>query len=139
MRVYVPVTFVGLRRAADSGALPSSGWHAYPLPAGDDVDEAEYLTLQSAADHSLTALRSEPEAPRRRAVVVATIPEEWADPEPDGSVLLTRRLPVERFVAIYADPADAAPAVVAALTGRAEPLPGELQWYARQELGELVA
>lgn len=137
MRVYIPVTFVGLRRAADSGALPSSGWQAHPLD--DDSDEGEYSALRAAADHSLVALRSEPEAPRRRAVVVANVPEEWIDTEPGGTVVLTRRVPVERFVAVYADPAESISQVVAALNGRdGEPL-GDMLWFARQELADLVA
>lgn len=142
MRVYIPVTFVGLRRAADSGALPSSGWHALMLPDDPEVgeDDAEYDALRSAADESLTALRSEPEAPRRRAVVVATIPEEWTESSPDGTVMLTRRVPVERFLAVYADSPESVPLVVAALNGNDSPIAAtDLLWFARQELTELVS
>lgn len=138
MRVYIPVTFVGLRRAADSGALPSSGWQAHPLPDDDDADTAEDTALQAAADHSLVALRSEPEAPRRRAVVVANVPEEWLDAEPGGTVVLTRRIPVERFLAVYADPPESSSQVVAALNGRPGDDLGQMLWFARQELADLV-
>lgn len=138
MRVYIPVTFVGLRRAADSGALPSSGWQAHPLPDDDDADTAEDAALQAAADHSLVALRSEPEAPRRRAVVVANVPEEWLDAEPGGTVVLTRRIPVERFLAVYADPPESSSQVVAALNGRPGDDLGQMLWFARQELADLV-
>ncbi len=140
MRVYIPVTFVGLGRASSSGALPSSGWRAHVLPDGADTDEAEYEALRVAAADSLTELRSEPEAPRRRAVVVASVPEEWTEAEPDGSVLLTRRVPVERIVAVYADPAESTAAVVAALAGKESTLASsDLLWFARQELAELVS
>ncbi len=140
MRVYIPVTFVGLRRAADSGALPSSGWRALMLPEGDEEDDGEYHALRTAAGDSLTALRSEPEAPRRRAVVVATVPEEWTENSPDGTVVLTRRVPVERFLAVYADSAESAPLVVAALNGDDSPIAAiDLLWFARQELAELVS
>lgn len=144
MRVYIPVTFVGLRRAADSGTLPSSGWHAHRLPpdggADLDTEAAEYETLRLAAAESLTALRSEPEAPRRRAVIVATIPDEWTEPEPDGTVVLTRRIPVERFIAVYADAPDSASAVVAALNGKASEIGStDLLWFGRQELVALVS
>lgn len=138
MRVYIPVTFVGLGRASSSGALPSSGWRAH-VAAGDD-EEAEFEALRVAADDSLVELRSEPEAPRRRAVVVANVPDEWAELEPDGSVILSRRIPVERFVAVYADAADAAGDVVAALAGKESTLTSaDLLWFARQELAELVS
>lgn len=151
MRVYIPVTFVGLRRAVSSGALPSSGWRAELLPesangapAGGgtaaDADAAEYQALRAAAGQSLDALRSEPEAPRRRAVVVANVPDEWTESEPDGTVILTRRVPVERFLAVYADAPDSSAAVVAALNGKESPIEGtELLWYARQELSDLVS
>lgn len=144
MRVYIPVTFVGLRRAAASGALPSSGWHAHLLAgsalADSDAESAEYEALRLAAAESLVALRSEPEAPRRRAVVVANIPEEWTEGEPDGTVILTRRIPVERFLAVYADGPDSAGSVVAALNGRESAIDTtELLWFARQELPDLVS
>ena len=142
MRVYIPVTFVGLRRAADSGALPSSGWHAHLVADDPEVnaDDAEYSALRAAAGESLDALRSEPEAPRRRAVVVANVPDEWTENEPDGTVILTRRVPVERFVAVYADDPGAAPVVVAALNGKDSSIDGmDLLWFARQELVELVS
>ncbi len=142
MRVYIPVTFVGLRRAADSGNLPSSGWHAHPLleEPDTDADEAEYQALRAAAGESLDALRSEPEAPRRRAVVVANVPEEWTENEPDGTVILTRRVPVERFVAVYADTAAVTADVVAALNGKDSPIDSvDLLWFARQELAALVS
>jgi len=150
VRVYIPVTFVGLRRAVASGALPSSGWHARILGSGrlgsgaDDADNdqgsAEYESLRLAAAESLVALRSEPEAPRRRAVVVANIPEEWTDSEPDGGVILTRRVPVERFLAVYADGPDAAGTIVAALNGKESAIDStDLLWFARQELADLVS
>lgn len=143
MRVYVPVTFVGLRRAASSGALPSSGWRAYVLPSAvpdDESEAAEYETLRAAAGESLAALRTEPEAPRRRAVVVANVPDEWTESEPDGTVILTRRIPVERFLAVYADSAASAGDVVAALSGKESPIgQTDLLWFARQELTDLVS
>lgn len=142
MRVYIPVTFVGLRRAESSGALPSSGWRAHVLPSSGEADPetAEYEALRHAAGESLTALRSEPEAPRRRAVVVANIPDEWTEPEPDGTVLLTRRVPVERFLAVYADAAGSQSIVVAALSGKESPIDStDLLWFARQELADLVS
>lgn len=142
MRVYIPVTFIGLTRASSSGALPSSGWRAVPLTdsGGDQPEVAEYDALRAAAGESLAALRSEPEAPRRRAVVVANVPDEWTESEPDGMVTLTRRVPVERFVALYADAVDSSPAVVAALNGKESPIEGiDLLWFARQELADLVS
>lgn len=143
MRVYIPVTFIALRRAQSSGVLPSSGWRAHPLqPADGDQDEdaLEYQALRAAADDSLAELRSEPEAPRRRAVVVANIPDDWAEAEPDGRVELTRRIPLERLLAVYADSADSSGAVVAALNGKESAINDmDLLWFARQELAELVS
>lgn len=140
MRVYIPVTFVGLRRAADSGALPSSGWHAVLRDDTVGEEDAEYEALRVAAGESLVALRTEPEAPRRRAVVVATVPEEWTESSPDGTVVLIRRVPVERFLAVYADSPESSPLVVAALNGDDSPIADtELMWFARQELAQLVS
>jgi hypothetical protein len=141
MRLYIPVTFIGLRRAVSSGSLPASGWRAHLLPgATDDADSAEYAALRLAAHDSLDALRSEPEAPRRRAVAVANVPEEWTEPEPDGSVILTRKVPLDRIIAVYADSSASSPAVVKALTGKESPIDDtELLWFARQELPELVS
>ncbi len=141
MRVYIPVTFVGLKRATSSGVLPTSGARAHLLPvAAADTETAEYEALRHAAHDSLDSLRSEPEAARRRAVVVANVPEEWTEPEPDGSVLLNRRVPVDRFLAVYADSPDSAGDVVKALNGKKSPIDETaLLWFARQELTELVS
>ena len=142
MRVYVPVTFVGLGRAQSSGALATSGWKARvspPVTADQDEEAGEYAALLAAAADSLEELKREPEAPRRRAVVVANVPDEWTEMEPGGGVVLTRRIPVERFLAVYADAPESATAVVAALNGKASPIEDlDLLWFARQELPELV-
>ncbi len=73
-------------------------------------------------------------------MVVANVPEEWTENEPDGTVILTRRVPVERFVAVYADTAAVTADVVAALNGKDSPIDSvDLLWFARQELAALVS
>ena len=140
MRVYVPSTFVGLSRAEASGTLSTSGHRAVVLPPdAADPETAEYTALQVAADASLEALRGEPEAVRRRAVVVANVPDNWADLQSDGRAILLRNLPMDRVIAVYADAPDSADLVVRALNQDTVGLDETaLLWFGRQELPQLV-
>jgi hypothetical protein len=111
------------------------------LPVGvADVEQAEFEALHEAAAESLQALRKEPEAARRRAVVVANVPDNWADPHADGHAVLLRNLPLDRIIAVYADGHDRMSAVVRALNDEEPDLAdSDLLWHARQELPELIA
>jgi hypothetical protein len=162
LRVYLPATLPVLRRLLDTGALDPP-----PLPAfavtgalrewyveGDD-EELEYAALTLAAGASLRLLDVDPEAPPRRAVVVAEVADSAVIPAPAvdrGAVTVGAvvALPEVRSVhvddpAAEADVRAAVEAVIEADLGSEdaafvlEQAAGhELQWYATQELGPLL-
>jgi hypothetical protein len=89
LRVYLPSTLPGLRRLLDTGVVGDP-----PLPAfavtgalrewyaeGGD-EELEYAALTLAARASLRLLDADPDAPPRRAVVVADVPDAAVMPAP---------------------------------------------------------
>jgi hypothetical protein len=162
LRVYVPATLPVLRRLLETGEMDTP-----PLPAfavtgalrewyaeGDD-EELEYSALVLAARASLRLLDADPDAPPRRAVVVADVADASALPAPAldraavtvGSVITLRDV---RSVhvddpAAEADVRAAIEAVIEADLGsedaafRLDQAEGhELQWYATQELGPLL-
>jgi hypothetical protein len=162
LRVYLPATVPVLRRLLDTGALdtpPLTGfavtgalreWYA----EGDD-EELEYAALSLAARASLRLLDADPEAPPRRAVVVAEVADGSVIPAPaldrgavtvgavvtladvrslhvdDPSAEVDVRAAVESLIAADLGSEDAAFALEQA-EGH------ELQWYATQELGPLL-
>jgi hypothetical protein len=162
VRVYLPSTLPGLRRLLDDGVLG-----APPLPAfavtpalrewyaeGDD-EELEYAALTLAARASLRLLDADPDAPPRRAVVVAEVPEAAVVPAPAvdrGAVTVGDPVPMRVIQSIHVDDPGAeedvrvaVEAVIEADLGsedaafRMEQAEGhELQWYATQELGPLL-
>ena len=113
-------------------------------------DPAKYW--QGNVVTSLRLLAADPGAPRRRAVLVAELPEDrvtgGGDPDARGAVRVTGPVPLKRIVAGHVDDPDAVPDVAAAV----EALPAadagdddaaftvdgaeghELMWYATQEL-----
>ena len=107
MRLYVPATLEQLRGWWAAGAV--SG-HEEPYVAEDESEEAEYAALEAAAE---TSAELDP-ADGRRVVLVLEVADE-AD-----------SLPVERVVAVHADPAEGA------LRGE------DLGWYATQEVPDLL-
>lgn len=162
MRVYLPATLPGLRRLLDDGVLGSPPLPAFAVtPAlrewyaeGDD-EELEYAALTLAARASLRLLDADPDAPPRRAVVVAEVPEGSVVPAPAvdrGAVTVGDPVAMRVIQSIHVDdPAAgedvrvAVEAVIEADLGsadaafRMEQAEGhELQWYATQELGPLL-
>lgn len=162
MRVYLPTTMTGLRRLLDTGSLGDP-----PLPAfavtgalrewyaeGDD-EELEYVALSLAAKASLRLLDADPDAPPRRAVVVADVPDGGVMPAPAvdrGAVHVGDRIALRSVRSFHVDDASAEADVRAAVDAIVEVDLGsedalfvmeqaeghELQWYASQELGPLL-
>lgn len=162
MRVYLPATLPVLRSLLDQGQLAEP-----PLPgfavtgalrewyAEGDQEELEYAALTLAARASLRLLDVDPDAPPRRAVVVADVPDASVLPAPAldrGAVTIGAvvRLADVRSVhvddpAAETDVRAAVEAVIAADLGSEDAVFAmeqadghELQWYATQELGPLV-
>jgi hypothetical protein len=167
MRVYLPATLpalAGVLSAAEIGPAPVQAFTVTPALrewyASADLEELEYAALTHAARASLRLLRADPDAPRRRVVLAADVPDEQAG-RGGGSgggfdeptlVLLSAPVPLARVVAGHVDDlgavADVGQAVAALATADAgdddaqflvDGAEGhELMWYATQELADLV-
>jgi hypothetical protein len=163
MRVYIPATLAMLSElVADGFVQPRAGTAFAVTPTlreayaeGDDEELAE-VALGEAALASLRLVSGEaPDAPARRAVVVADADPDSVTlrPDLDDAVVRVRgRIAMKQVVAVYVDNSDAEPAVRAAIAvideadlgdedaeltvGDAQDHP--LAWYATQELPFLL-
>src|SRR5260370_26607394 len=85
MRVYMPFTLPTLARllADDQTAPRVRGYAVTPALrewySSGDEEELEYVALTQAARASLRLLHADPQAPGRRVVLAADVPEEQAD------------------------------------------------------------
>ena len=160
MRVYLPSTMTALRSLLDASCLTGAPLPAYAVTpalrewyAEGDEEELEYAALSLAARASVRLLDAEPDAVRRRVVVVAEVPEVAGAPHVDrAAVRVPVEVPLAWVQAVHVDDPSAVPdvtaaadAVVAADLGSAdaaftvEQADGhELQWYATQEIGPLL-
>jgi hypothetical protein len=167
MRVYVPLTLLGLAEAHKTGELGQEAFTAYAVtPAlrewylSEDIEELEYAALGRAALASLRLLAADPEAPRRRTVVAVDVPDRSASVDPDrgldpaalGEVKVTGPVALAKAAAVHVDAEDA----VADVTAAADALPAadrgdddarftvdgaedhELLWFATQEVPGLL-
>jgi hypothetical protein len=159
MRVYLPATLPALNAAisAESGRQLSAGPGFAVTPelrewyASGDTEELEYIALTMAAAASLELLAGDPEAPRRRVVVAAEVPEANVTilATPDGSrrgwVSVTAPVELRLIAAAHVDGDEAVADVSAAAATPDDELAAEqaadheLLWYATQELEELLA
>jgi hypothetical protein len=166
MRVYLPATLpalAGILRAAEIGPAPVLAYAVTPALrewyASADLEELEYAALMHAARASLRLLRADPEAPRRRVVLAADVPDEQAGRGGgfDGGfdeptlVLLSAPVPLARVASGHVDDVAAVADIGAAVQALAAADAGdddaqflvdgaeghELLWYATQELGDL--
>jgi hypothetical protein len=163
MRVYLPATLpglAGLLRKAEIGPAPLRAFAVTPALresyASGDLEELEYVAMTQAARVSLRLLAADPDAPRRRVVIAADVPDEhigfnggFSEPT---VVEVSEPVPLARVVAGHVDDllavADIANAVAALpdadsgdddarfLVDGAEG--HELLWYATQELPYLA-
>jgi hypothetical protein len=162
VRVYLPATFPSLRRLLDTGELGGPPLPAYAVTpelrewyAEGDLEELEYVALSEAARASVRLLDADPDAVRRRVVVVAEVPDAAVSPAPHvdrAAVRVALVVPLKDVQAVHVDGSDAIPdvtvaadAVVEADLGsedaafRMEQAEGhELAWYATQEIGPLL-
>ena len=164
MRVYLPATLpglAGLLREAEIGPAPLRAFAVTPALrewyASGDLEELEYVAMTHAARASLRLLVAEPQAPRRRVVLAADIPDEQVGTTAAGFdeptlVEVLAPVPLDRVVsghiddeAAAADVAKAVAALPAADSGDDDArfvVDGaeghELLWYASQELSHLA-
>ena len=163
MRVYLPTTLTALACVLRTGAIgpaPVRGFAVTPALrewyASGDLEELEDVAMAHAARASLRLLADDPQAPRRRVVLAADVPEEQVghDGGFDQPTLVEVRAPVmvDQVVSAHvddllavADIAEAAAALTAADKGdddaqfAVDGAEGhELLWYASQELGFLT-
>ena len=159
MRVYLPSTLPAVADAlakGEAGPPPLEAFAVTPAlreayASGDD-EELEYVAMLTAARRSLRLLADDPDAPRRRAVLAADVPDRevsW-DPYDDepAAVVLATAVPRAALVSGHIDAVEAEADVAAAAAAVAEADLGdgdaaftvdsaeghELAWYALQEL-----
>ena len=163
MRVYLPTTLTALACLLRTGAIgpaPVRGFAVTPALrewyATGDLEELEYVAMAHAARASLRLLADDPQAPRRRVVLAADVPDEQVghDGGFDEPTLVEVRAAVtvsqvvsghvDDLLAV-ADIAKAVEALAAADSGdddarfMVDGAEGhELLWYASQELPHLA-
>lgn len=163
MRVYVPSTLpavAGLLQVGQIQAAPIRGYAVTPALrewySSGDVEELEYVAMMHAARESLRLLAADSQAPRRRVVLAVEVPDRvvLADASFDepGVVKITGPVQLSDIASGLVDDSDAATeigAAIAALQGAdagdgdaqfvVDSAEGhELQWYATQELQDLL-
>jgi hypothetical protein len=123
--------------------------------AEGDTEELEYAAMVAAARASLRLLADDPSALQQRVVIAADVDDGAVRPTPKverAAVLVTEPVALSLIAAAHVDDESASDAVCAAagavrqadagdddaafLVDEAQAL--ELQWYATQELPELV-
>ena len=162
MRVYLPATLPLLRRVYARGEVGPPPLTAFAVTAalrewyveGND-EELEYAALTEAARASLRLVDADPDAPPRRVVLAAEVPDEAVTSLADverAAVLLTTAVPMTAVAAVHVDGDEARADVRAAAAVVVEADLGdedaqftvagaeghELLWYATQEIPELL-
>jgi hypothetical protein len=162
MRVYLTSTFPGLRALLERGELGDPPLPAFAVTgaltewyAEGDQEELEYVAMTLAARASVRLLDADPDAVRRRVVVVADVPDASVQPVPHvdrAAVKVAFPVPLRDVKAVHVDDSAAIPDVTAAADAvveadlgsedaafRMEQADGhELAWYATQEIGPLL-
>jgi hypothetical protein len=159
-RVFVPATLPLLRTLRDHGLAAPLAAHAVTGALREwyvegDAEELEYAASSEAAAASLRLLADDAEAPPRRVVLAAEVPDgqvRTVAGSGRSAVLVSADLPVDRVVSIHVDDEQAAADVAAAV--RAVPAADagdedarlavedaeghELLWYDVTELDDLL-
>ncbi len=163
MRVYLPSTIpalTGMLQAAQISPPPVLGYAVTPALrewyASGDMEELEYVAMTQAARSSLRTLQADPDAPRRRVVLAAELPDEQvvaiAGFDEPARVEIKPPVALSDIVSGHIDDPMAAvdvSAAVAALTAAdsgdddaqftVDCAEGhELLWYAAQELPHVI-
>jgi hypothetical protein len=163
MRVYLPSTLPALAELlqdASIGPPPIRGFAVTPALrewySAGDIEELEYVALMQAARASLRLLLADPDAPRRRVVLAAEVPDDKiigpAGFDEPALVEIKASITMRDVVSGHVDDrlaasdiADAVDALPAADDGdddaqfTVDGAEGyELMWYATQELQHLT-
>jgi hypothetical protein len=161
VRVYLPLTWLGLAAAAERGGLPPGpGFAVTPALrewyASGDGEELEFAAMSDAAEECLRLLAADPEAPRRRVVLSVDVPDPdvalVADQHP-AAVQIGGAVPIKAWASVHVDDPSAVDDVTAAVAAIAAADAGDddarftvdgaadhqLQWYGVQELPALLA
>jgi len=159
MRVYLPLTLPALATALkedEIGPAPQPGFAVTPALregyASGDLEELEYVALLEAARAALRRLAADPDAPARRIVLAAEVPDgdigRAGDRAHPAAVQVLSVIPLTDVAAGHIDGPDAADDVRAAVAALPAADDGdedarftvdgaeghELMWYAAQEL-----
>lgn len=163
MRVYLPATLPGLARLLRSGRIGPAPVRAFAVTpalresyASGDLEELEYAAMTHAARASLRLLLEEPDAPRRRVVLAADVPDSevrYGNGFGEAAVAeIGVSIPLAWVVSGHIDDPLAAPDIQAAVVALPAADKGdedarftvdgaeghELLWYATQELAHLA-
>ena len=160
MRVFVPGTLRLLRALREDGLPAPLAAHAVTGALREwyvegDGEELEYAASSEAAAASLRLLAVDPEAPPRRVVMAAELPDEQVRPvagSARSAVVVGVDLTADRVVSIHVDDEEAAADVAAAARSvpaadageeqaqlTVEDAEGhELLWYDVTELDDLL-
>jgi uncharacterized protein DUF6912 len=124
--------------------------------ASGDTEELEYVALLAAARDSLSLLAADPQAPPRRVVLAADVPEDttglMTHPDHPAQILVATPVPAILLASAHVDDAEAAQDVAKAVAALPAAEAGdedaefavdqadghELAWYATQELPDLL-
>jgi hypothetical protein len=169
LRVYLPSTLPALAELLGTGEIgpaPVPGFAVTPALrewySSGDMEELEYVAMMYAARKSLRLLAADRAAPTRRVVLAAEVPD-----GPSGAVVATggggldepalvqigRPVELRDIVSAHIDDSAAATAIEAAVAAIDAAEAGdedakfvvdgaegyELQWYATQEIADLLA
>lgn len=163
MRIYLPATLTALAaalRASHLGAPPVRAFAVTPAfrewYASGDISELEYAAMAAAARASLRLLAADPDAPQRRVVLAADVPDEAVECVVNHScraaVLVTAVVPMSKVVCAHVDDPEAVTDVGAAVAALLAADGGdddarfvvdgaeghELLWFATSELPYLL-
>ncbi|MFC0036850.1 DUF6912 family protein [Actinomadura rayongensis] len=163
MRVFLPSTLPALaavRAARAAGPAPLTAYAVTPALrewyASGDTEELEYAAMTAAARASLALLAADPDAPPRRVVLAAEVPDDQVaalhDLDEPALVRLSAPVPWRLLASGHVDDDEAAADVRAAAAALDAARAGdddaqftvdgaeghELLWYATQELADLI-
>jgi Family of unknown function (DUF6912) len=163
MRVYLPATLPTLAcllRSGEIGPAPVRGFAVTPALrewyASGDLEELEYVAMTHAGRASLRLLAADPDAPRRRVVLAADIPDGLIEHNggfDDPTVVeIGAPVTVDHVVSGHVDEVRAMPDIADAVAALPAADQGdddarfvvdgaeghELLWYASQELSYLT-
>jgi hypothetical protein len=161
MRVYLPATLPMLTRWLDAGQAPPGPGHAVTPTLREwyregGEEEMEYVAQLDAARTALDLLADDTDAPRRRVVLAADVPDLDVAVDPAGAggrsgVTVGGPVPMTTWASAMVDDEDSEAVVSAAVTALGAAAAGdedaaflideagatELGWYAVQELKHL--